>query len=388
MRFAPESMAPVPEDDQWPEFGYSPIVSPEYVFGTVRLQQGQFFPTVLVAFDRATGREAWQAEVGGHNWAQVGAPIYRDGTIYTRAGAVDAETGAVVWQSGVSQEDGPSALYDDILVISGQKFPSRDRPGLTALDAETGEVRWRRDNLLETSAYPSPVTTGDGRFYYFGVEPDLSETEQINSAAADTYPFKLYARDPGTGEPVWTFTMEFDEDFYTSSHIVFSNGILYFSISEGAELTHFFAVVAEDGSILWQTDLATKGEVTSLTVGSESIFAASRYSRTYLTSLRKSDGSFRWSSDGESVLSGSDRPLTDTRYIGDSRHAGYSSPVLADGVVYVCTGAKESTIAAMDATTGEGLWEFSAEHMGSGLALAGTELYAYGTDGAIYGITP
>jgi len=130
----------------------------------------------------------------GHNVYSSPA-IVEDGTVYIGAGcfvyALDGATGDVLWETPVTGRERRGSVStalalsaDGLLVYAGMSNNNRAY-GLYALDAITGEVKWR----FPTSSHvlSSPAVTNDGRVY-FGCDNG-----------------SVYALDGSSGEKVWEF---------------------------------------------------------------------------------------------------------------------------------------------------------------------------------------
>jgi len=134
----------------------------------------------LYAIDAATGSEKWKFSSGGISFEQS-SPTVKDGVLYmaswyeigdfSKGGsvyAINAETGALVWESmkGIGFSTSPY-VYEGKLYIGG------DDGNITALDIATGEILWER-KIYHNSANPVAADgilyiggSGTGYFYAF-----------------------------------------------------------------------------------------------------------------------------------------------------------------------------------------------------------------------------
>ena len=109
----------------------------------------------LVALSREDGREAWRIPIAGQLDAAptiVGDRLYvtlREGTVL----ALNTADGRQLWKGG----DGPT-YFSSVVVDGGEVFGS-SLGRLTGLDAETGEVLWRRETDNRVSAQAQPAVT-------------------------------------------------------------------------------------------------------------------------------------------------------------------------------------------------------------------------------------
>ena len=164
-----------------------------------------------------------------------------DGTVYfttsSRCYALDGTTGTERWNTSVTGTAATPALANGYLYAGASD-------GLHCLDAATGEEEW---HFPAKNVDGAPVVAGD-----------------LVYAATNEETGTLYAVDAGTGEPVWSYSLEAPGDgtfsaFYSSSPAV-SDGVLYI----GAENNRFYAF--GEGSVPEPTFPGWSGTV-SLTDG-------------------------------------------------------------------------------------------------------------------------
>lgn len=123
---------------------------------------------LVIAFDAATGKERWRlGAVGEESTCVVEPPVADDSSVYviaskrtgvvTQMTAVDASTGRERWRFSWSghafcAEDPTAVVGGGLVVVSGAGAGD----GLTALDVGTGRVRWRA-KLQGWPEWPSSV---------------------------------------------------------------------------------------------------------------------------------------------------------------------------------------------------------------------------------------
>jgi outer membrane protein assembly factor BamB len=152
----------------------SPVVSGGMIYQFAR--QGE--DEVLLAFDASTGKELWRAgsvpapytvnpAATGHGKGPKSTPTVANGRVYTLGiagllSAHDAKTGRVVWRKDFSKQfPATSPLYGTSMspVVLGDLVVAHvgghDKGALTAFDAATGAVKWSYD--ADGPAYASPV---------------------------------------------------------------------------------------------------------------------------------------------------------------------------------------------------------------------------------------
>jgi len=174
--------------------------------GAARSDRTRF---VVAAFDRATGKRAWEhvmeadGELQGvhdkHNLASP-SPVTDGERVYAWFGtgqivALDMN-GKVAWQRHLAKEYGPfninwghassPALYKDALILLCYHSPASY---LLSLDAKTGKTRWKADRGKDVISYSTPILVAGGR----GAELIVNTSEGVE------------AHDPDTGERLWHF---------------------------------------------------------------------------------------------------------------------------------------------------------------------------------------
>lgn len=125
----------------------------------------------LVGLNRATGTKRWQSELGQ---ATDAPPAITDDTAYVSVwsggdlscrgiAAVDVTDGAKRWHSIVDLDVSVPPTVSDGVVYAGGSI---NNDHLVALDAETGEERWR----TRPGIYATPPAVSDGTVYVGGDE--------------------------------------------------------------------------------------------------------------------------------------------------------------------------------------------------------------------------
>ncbi|MYA07582.1 MAG: PQQ-binding-like beta-propeller repeat protein [Holophagales bacterium] len=122
--------------------------------------------------------------------------------------------GEVLWQTRfpyTSQHGngGSPILHEGLLIVSIDGY---DTAFLVAVDAETGEERWR-------SVRPAPISQA----YSTPLAIELANTEQIVNVSA----FRASAHEPATGNEIWR--VEYPGGFSNVSRPVYGHGLVYLS---------------------------------------------------------------------------------------------------------------------------------------------------------------
>ncbi|MGH9347965.1 MAG: PQQ-binding-like beta-propeller repeat protein [Vicinamibacterales bacterium] len=164
---------------------------------------------VVTAFDRTTGRRAWEhvmdaeGELQGvhdkHNLASP-SPVTDGQRVYAWFGtgqlvALDMN-GTVAWQRHLAKEYGPfdinwghassPALYKDALILLCYHSSASY---LLSVDARTGTMRWKADRGKDVISYSTPIVVEGTR----GPELIVNTSEGVE------------AHNPETGERLWQF---------------------------------------------------------------------------------------------------------------------------------------------------------------------------------------
>ncbi|MXX63135.1 MAG: PQQ-binding-like beta-propeller repeat protein [Holophagales bacterium] len=133
----------------------------------------------------------------------------------TAAVATGGESaGEVLWRTRfpyTSQHGngGSPILHEGLLIVSIDGY---DTAFLVAVDAETGEERWR-------SVRPAPISQA----YSTPLAIELANTEQIVNVSA----FRASAHEPATGNEIWR--VEYPGGFSNVSRPVYGHGLVYLS---------------------------------------------------------------------------------------------------------------------------------------------------------------
>ena len=274
---------------------------------------------VIEAFDRADGRLAWQYRLPAaapmptvhdkHNMASP-SPVTDGRHVYAwfstgQLVVLDME-GRLVWQRHLGREIGPfeinwghsssPTLFGDLLILLCDHEPASY---LLALDARTGEERWRVDRGRGRQSYSTPfvVDTAAG--------PELI----VNSSQ------RVDAYDPRTGTALWHVG---GQNQFPIPSPTFDNGVIY--LSRGYRSGPYMAVRA-----------GGRGDVNASHVVWQAATGA-----PYISSLVHTGGLIYMASDvgGVTILdAGTGQRVWQQRIEG----VFSASPVAGDGKVYFVT---------------------------------------------------
>jgi outer membrane protein assembly factor BamB len=200
-------------------FASTPVVDDDTVYA-------QDLRSNVFALDRSTGALRWahryHARNDGPNGLSVdGESVY--GATDSDAFRLDAETGEERWRrhlTGASEQfvEVAPVIWKDIVFLSTVGFPPSGRGAIYALDAETGDVRWKFVTVKEPWAFPleagggglwNPVSVdAQGRLYAGNSNPGPwgGTPERPNGAVFPgpaLYTDSLLVLDARTGRLLW-----------------------------------------------------------------------------------------------------------------------------------------------------------------------------------------
>ncbi len=232
-------------------------------------------------------------------------------------------------------------------MVDGVVYVSTDSGEVVAVDALSGEVRWRSD---EAGYYSSPAVAGGLIF-----AGNLDGSEKAGG--------QLVALDAATGVLRWTFAT--GADIYGSP--VVSDGAVFVEDDAGV----LYAVEASSGTERWRATIATQGGV-GPAVSKGTVFVGGLDTGDLLA-LDAATGRERWRFD-----------------LGDGT---LSSPAIAEDVVYT-TGARlideetaEGDLIAIDSVSGMERWRFPMETVShSSPAVVDGTVYVGDVGGVVYAV--
>lgn len=215
--------------------------------GALYIYQG-YKETSITAIDAETGALLWDKES-----AEQGEMEYKDGVLfvlsYPTIDALDAKTGELLWSKDYQ------VVWPNIPLVFGNTLfvSEHDSRSLAAIDTESGNSKWTYTINITDSGNEStysysisnPQTNGKVlafRYDGYGVTPGL------------------IALDPDTGKEIWRYT---DLREYSHDPLFYKN-MVYIG---GEEIT---ALSAESGEEVWKTD--TDAWVVSTEIKNDKLF--------------------------------------------------------------------------------------------------------------------
>ena len=337
---------------------------PLVVGDVVYLQGGS---GAVVALDRESGSVVWQTVPGGFNIGPFGVAV-GDGRVYALAGSIgvqglDIATGEYLWDTRLTPNDTTGidiqpVVADGLVIAStvpisvGGIYVGGDRGVVSALDAETGEVVWEFDTVQGDLWGNPEVNSGGGAWY-----PPVVDLERglVYVGVANPAPFPGTAEFPnGTSRP--------GDNLYT-------NSVVALDLHSG-ELAWYHQVTPHD--------LFDRDQVHTLMadVDGEDVLVSAGKSGV-LVGLDPDDGTVRWRTEVGVHDNDDLTELDGPTFINPGTYGGIlTPPSTADGVIYAGTvdaatelspdetayfgaplGTEDGEVSAVDADTGEVLWE-------------------------------
>lgn len=309
-----------------PGLGWStPAIADGRAWVTTATADGEGGSLRLLAFDVESGRKAVDAELfrtgdesapNPKNSLASPSPIVDRGRVYAHFGtygtAALTTAGEVVWTAQFTCETqhgngGSPILHDGLLILSCDGF---DAAFVVALDARTGEVRWRAERDEPVSqAYSTPLAIRVGG------------RDQVVSVGA----FRTSAYDPATGAEIWR--VRYARGFSNVPRPVYGRGLVY--LATGFQTPSVIAVRPDgagdvtDTHVAWRLRRGAPHTPSPLLVG-DALYVVS--DQGVVTCVDAATGETRW-----------------RERIGGNYSA---SPVFADGRIYFQSEEGKTTVIA------------------------------------------
>jgi polyvinyl alcohol dehydrogenase (cytochrome) len=349
------------------------------------------------AVDPATGEDVWATEIDGQ---PTGSVAVTDDAVYVSGDKsttrLDRETGEIEWSVQVNEHDwtriyaGP-IVVDDLVIqpVSGVQIavPQEDytfRGNVVALDAATGEEQWR------VYVSEDDETSGAGVSVWAGASAD-TERHLVFVGTGNTYeeptsPLSdsIVAIDYTTGEVAWS-TQFTNPDVYNMPG---ANGAAGPDADVGSTPTQwsvgdrdlvgagdkggtFHALDRDTGDVLWERQLTPGSRLGGVIGGS-----AYADGRVFVAS-NVGDPATQVPT-GVSTLFALDAGTGDVLWQADMELAVFGPATVANGVVYQGTG--KPAMYAFNAETGDPLWTYEPPgQVGGGASVVdGTVYWGYG----------
>lgn len=240
----------------------------------------------LYAVDAATGEQRWRVDFGTSLY--TAAPAVVDGVIYLTSGA-----------GGTAP-----AVVDGIVYVGGDGSASRSTLLAHAVDAATGEERWRH-NVARNGLFALDATTGEEHWHVATFAPIYHSSPAVTDGTVyvGSKDGTVYAVDAVTGEERWRFTT--GKAVYASPAVV--DGIVYIGSTDG----FLYALDAATGQQRWRLETGVV-QRSSAAVADGNVYVVGG---NYLLAVDAMTGVEHWR-----VSTGGN---------------GEGSPVVVDGTIYV-----------------------------------------------------
>ena len=306
----------------------------------------------VTAIDAATGELCWRHRSAAsvrHAAACAQDSVFAM-TVTGELLCLAAESGACQWRHQLAE---PSRrwVFGSPLVSDGYVYAGVSSD-FVALDADSGEVLWRRQDFGPDdwiSSYPSPAAAA-GRVV----------------VAFYTQPTALAVLDAATGQSVWELAGSKATYMYATP-VVGTDQL--FTVSGG--LVRAFDL--ETGDSRWEQEIRLGRIQATPALAGERLFVATGSGK--LHALHVTDGRELWQWSVESAC-----PLF-TPYVR-SGPTTLASPVVAGGVVWVA--AADGCLYGLDEATGELLWSgYLGAPLAAAPAIGAGALFIGATDGTI-----
>ncbi len=313
----------------------------------------------------------WSRSVGELEFAPILVDgVFLVGAIDGHLDALDARTGDARWRfpasGSVEAITGYASAADGVVVvpIAG---------GLQALDLATGAKRWS-----------APGAAGAITDIVDGI---------VYSAARDGH---AYGLDLQTGRVVWSWVAP-----SAASYVTVDGGIAYISVEDG----RVYAISLETKSELWH--LQTISQAGAAVVGPDVVFVSARGDQGEIYAVERTTGQLRWKYRPPSGLGMSLGAIGDGVFysgsVGDGMFAfpitpppGQIRPVwhaedtgsivknadLVDGILYVPV-AEPHSLVAIDAADGTILWRLPLEGLAQAPVVSGGMLFTTDDTGVV-----
>jgi eukaryotic-like serine/threonine-protein kinase len=295
------------------------------------------------------GRAIWAREIGPTH----GAATLNGNALYvgTEAGivfAIDRKTSKVLWQQPTAQ----GAIRQAPICTQGKVIVESFDNTVYALEAASGNFVWKYERKEGSFGYAAPVLAMGKEI----VPPaTMTEDDMILLVCGDAI---VYALDVATGGERWRTSL--GGRSLTTPAV--SNGKLFIAGDGVVPL----ALETQKGKRLWDATGIKSGWFGPCTIAGSTLYVSN--DQRYVYAINTSNGQMRWQ---YRLLGGSQgRPVvereTNTLYIGS------------------VTFRDNPTLTALDATSGNKLWEYKAGYLSASPLIENGVLYIGSTNGNFY----
>ena len=180
------------------------------VFGLTRVASSTGSVDQLFCLDASNGETIWKTALAGATGEDPpsSTPCVEGDRLWianmtNRVHCLDVTDGDEIWNREIERRK-PKSVASSIVKLGGSVFLLAD--GLIALDADSGETRWRRDDIDGFQSSPSSYVLPDG-------SPTLICNERIETSCVDASDGTTLWTIPGGGLSTPVVAYEYGGDF-------------------------------------------------------------------------------------------------------------------------------------------------------------------------------
>lgn len=364
------------------------VVGDTLYFGT---HAGEFF-----SLHTQTGAKRWHVKIGDahpeHREFLKSSPEYADGRLYFGSGrsndpvknavvyCLDAATGRVIWSTRLDEDLANDTLITCSVTLFGGKVYGGTSGGsgngqVFCLSADDGRILWKFQTVPEIKhggggVWSSPAIDEQHGLIYNGT----GDAKAFTSGHV-LFSESIVANDVATGELRWYYQARRPNVYYNldfSCHPMLFDavhprrpGAVRRCVGAGNK-AGFYTVDRHTGELYWKVMLTNHSGATGLQLNSTAV----AYNRVFAVS--NASGVRR---PPTSVTAGLNAYTGDIEWWVHNGATNQAPVAVANGVLY--QGLMDGRLQALDAGTGEQLWEYNlpSGHRG-GIAIANGSLFA------------
>ncbi len=287
--------------------GSSPVVWDNKVYVSNWYGWGSWNPG-LYSIDAFTGKIIWvNGNITGASTPAIHNGMLIIGSLSGKLYAVNASTGKILWKRVLERNPEWWGIASSPLVYNGRIYVTTFSDGtLHALDMDGNEI-WNVTTGNRVNQYASPSAVGGMILFAGNSTSNMLYSVRENGSVAWTFP----ADGRITGTPSAGYGMI----FFTTENRLYALNL--------------------NGTEAWS--MAFNGTISSPAVAYGKVFAGSMDGRFYC--INATSGEVLWVFDANGKI--------------------YSSPAVADGVVYFATNVPNGTVYALNVENGSLIWAYS-----------------------------